>query len=463
MRPLAILLLGFALRAAIIVSNPIIWGGDTIMRLFDRHTLVKAHQLPLLQVFISGISMISMDPALVRYMVAALGAVAGLGFYWVVADLFGEEWAFPGALLFVTHPYVLAVSTVPFQEILMLACLTFAFHFLYTQRWLMASLCLAAACLTRYEAWAACPVFASAYILRQDRSFIGIVKAALLFGWMPVAWILACHGLTPAGHFVINRSISIWRFQRYVYLGWITVKFTQIPVLFLAGAGAWRLYKNRSSIDWRLWVQIAFVALFAIAVLFSAHGMPPDPGRFVTSREAHLLIYLVLLVAVLGLVQWPRWSPAMVGLSAVLGIGGAFWYVHVATSAPDVQLDYRVAQYLDNSLRDGERVLILARPVTEDWTLYLDKARKTGGKEGLRQAQLQLQELAAMAPDYQRVAVHSRLGRERLLAPPAPCGEWVAVWNNYPDVARELAVAEPVQVLRSGPMSVSILRRQCSR
>src|SRR5262245_34414958 len=381
MRPLAILLLGFALRAAIIVSNPIIWGGDTIMRLFDRHTLVKAHQLPLLQVLISGISMISMDPVFVRYMVAGLGAVAGLGFYWVVADLFGEEWAFPGALLFVTHPYVLAVSTVPFQEILMLACLTFAFHCLYTQRWLMASLCLGAACLTRYEAWAACPVFALTYILRHDRSLTGMVKAGLLFGWMPVVWILACHGLTPTGHFVIDRSISMWRFQRYVYLGWITVKFTQIPVILLAGAGVWRLYKNRSSIDWRLWVQIAFVVLFAIAILFSAHGMPPDPERYVTSREAHLLIYLVLLVAVLGLVQWPRWTPAMVGLSALLGIGGAFWYVHVATSAPDVQLDYRVAQYLDNSLQDGERVLILARPVTEDLPLYLDKARETSGEE----------------------------------------------------------------------------------
>jgi hypothetical protein len=138
--------------------------------------------------------------------------------------------------------------------------------------------------------------------------------------------------------------------------------------------------------------------------------------------------------------------------------------VHVSTSAPDVQLDYRVAQYLDHSLRDGDRVLVLAKPVTEDLTrLYLDKARETGGEEGLRQAQLQLQNLAATPPDYQRVAVYSRLGREPLLAPPAPCGEWVAVWNNYPDVARELAVAEPVQVLRSGPMSVSILRRQCSR
>src|SRR5258708_23115132 len=48
-----------------------------------------------------------------------------------------------------------------------------------------------------------------------------------------------------------------------------------------------------------------------------------------------------------------------------------------------------------------------------------------------------------------------------LLAPPANCGEWVAVWSDYPDAARELAAAQPVDVLRSGPMSVTILRRKC--
>jgi hypothetical protein len=47
------------------------------------------------------------------------------------------------------------------------------------------------------------------------------------------------------------------------------------------------------------------------------------------------------------------------------------------------------------------------------------------------------------------------------LTPPAACGEWVAVWSDYPDAARELAGAQPVEVLQSGPMSVTILRRRC--
>jgi hypothetical protein len=110
----------------------------------------------------------------------------------------------------------------------------------------------------------------------------------------------------------------------------------------------------------------------------------------------------------------------------------------------------------------GERALILSRPITVDMLQgYLTKAQQTGGEEGLRQARLELQQADLRGTDYARTVVHSHLSRDRLLAPPAGCGEWVAVWSDYPDAARELAGAQPVDVLRSGPMSVTILRRKC--
>src|SRR5713226_7418940 len=99
MKPLGIFLVGFALEVALILSNPIIFGGDTMNRLLHRDELVMGHQLPMLQVLISGVTRISADPALVRYMVAAIGALGGVGFYWVAADLFGEKWALAAALL----------------------------------------------------------------------------------------------------------------------------------------------------------------------------------------------------------------------------------------------------------------------------------------------------------------------------------------------------------------------------
>jgi len=483
MKALAIFLIGFALAASIILINPIIFGGDTLLRLMNRDRLVMGHQLPMLQVLIAAVSKISTSAVLVRYLDAMIGAIAGVAFFWMIRDLFGGKWAFPAALLFVSNPFFLALSTVPFQEILMLAGLLLAFHFFYTEKWLAASLALGVACLTRYEAWAACPVLAVAYLAkgsakplpygrgsegRDDSEFPSrdrkgaVLEAALLFGWTPVVWILANHGLTSRGHFVVESSLTFGRLQRYVYLGWIAVKNTQIPVLLLALAGVWRLYKDRVLLDWRWAVQLAFVALFLISIPFSAHGVLPDPERYVTAREAVIPIYFVVLMSVIGLTKWPRWTRAIVAVSVVLGAAGGHLYVWRETSKPDVQLSYRVAKYLDGKMKDRERALILSKPITEDMLQgYLTKAQQTGGEEGLRQARLELQQADLTGTDYARVVVHSRFGRDRLLAPPATCGEWTAVWSNYPDAARELAGVQPVDILRSGPLSVTILRRKC--
>jgi hypothetical protein len=425
MKLAAVFLLGFLLRAAIILTNPIVWGGDTIIRLFDRHTLLKSYQLPLLQVLISGVSSISMNPIVVQFLMAAIGAVAGVGFYLLAADFVDEKFAFPAALLFVTHPYILAVSTVPFQEILMLAALFFGFHFFYTGRWIAASLCLGAACLTRYEAWAACPVLAVACWLRTR----SIVRAAV-FGWAPVAWIAFRHGLAPTGHFVLERSISLVRFQRYAYIGWITLKFTPVPTLLLAVLGAWVLWRSRAKLDWRWGVQIAFLAVFLMSLLFSAHGVAPDPERYVTSREAHIPMYMVLLLAAVGISWWPRVGNAAVVLSVAVGIFGAFRYAQSEASKPEIQTDYRVARYLDQNVTAGERVLIEAPPLSADMTRdYLEKARATGGEESYRVAARELAEIASTPPDYQRIVVYSRLAREQLLSRADGCADWVVRWN----------------------------------
>jgi hypothetical protein len=151
-----------------------------------------------------------------------------------------------------------------------------------------------------------------------------------------------------------------------------------------------------------------------------------------------------------------------VAVSAVLGLAGAILIARNETSQPGFQLSYRLARYLDGAVQGQERVLVLARPIPEDIaSLYFEKALQTGGEEGLRQAELSLKAADLRPVNYQRLLAYSRLGSSRLLTPPATCGEWVAVWSDYPDAARELADAQPVEVLRSGPLSVSILRRRC--
>jgi len=458
-----VFLIGFTLAGAIIFANPIIFGGDTLNRLLHRDRLVMGHQLPMLQVLIAALTRISADPALVRYMDALIGGLAGVGFYFVASDLFGATVAFPAALLFITNPFFLALSTVPYQECLMLAGLLFAFHFFYREWWISSSLALAIACITRYEAWAAGPVLTLAYVLRRDRRLAGLLKAGLLFGWMPALWILVNKGLAPRGAFVVESTVSLARLLRYVHLGWVTVRNTQIPVLLLAAAGGWQLARNRSRVDWRWQIQIAFLVLFLISIFFSAHGVPPDPERYVVDREAYIPICFVLLLAAVGLAQWPRWTTVIVALSMALGVAGACWYVWSATSQPQLQLAFRLARYLDGAVHDDERALILAKPIpAEMYRDYLETVRKAGGEEAVRQAEIEIQELGMGGTAYQKVLAHSRLSRDRVLSPPAECAPWVAIWSDYPDATRELGVAPPVQVLRYGTMSVTVQRRNCA-
>ena len=161
-----VLAAGLLVRLYLIHRYPIVYGGDAIFRLANTEHIVLLHQLPLLQGAIHYLSAISADPLLIRYFMAAAGAAAGAGFYLLMSNLVLPSVALDASLLFVANPFLLMYSVVPFQEILLVAGLLFAFHFALTERWTLASLCLGAGCLTRYEGWLACPVLGAAYLRR---------------------------------------------------------------------------------------------------------------------------------------------------------------------------------------------------------------------------------------------------------------------------------------------------------
>ncbi|HYM10006.1 MAG TPA: hypothetical protein VEU62_04705 [Bryobacterales bacterium] len=450
----AILLIsGLALRAWLIVRYPPIFGGDAVTRLANRERILILHQLPALQASIHYLSRISTDPLLIRCWMALLGAVAGVGFYYLATDLMDRAAAFWAALFFVANPLLLAYSIVPYQEILMLAALAFAFHFFFTENLPAASLCLAFACLTRYEAWAACPVLVVAAGIGHPGRPIEWLRAGALFGWAPLAWVLYNAGLSPAGTSVLTTSISALRLERYVYLVWITVKNTPLPELLLAGLGLWIVWKERWLRKPRFAVLAAFLVIFLVGILFSAHGSPLGPERFVSAREAHLPIAATILLAGLGL-GWSGWRSglwtrrvqlALAAAGVALGIFTAARFVAQAAAEPQVQLAYRLARYLDATLRPGDRALVLAKAMLRDAPAGIDTS----------------------AEDYQRTLIQSRLGRDRLLPapPPGKLPEWIAVWSDFSPadagearVARLVGAVAPVQTFRAGALSVRVYR-----
>ncbi len=465
MRAATIFFAGLALRLGLIARFPVIFGGDPMGRMLHRDRILVSHHLPLVQIVVAAVSRLTQNYMAVMIAMAAIGALVGVAFYLLARDFFDERVAFFGGLIMSAEPMVAAHSIVPYQESLMLVCVLFAFHYFYAEKFGSASIWLALGCITRYEAWIAAPVLAGAYLLRR-RSVAGIA----LFGWAPVAWMIFRRGLAPEGSYVIESTFEPARMMRWVYLGYITAKFTPIIVLVLAAAGLWYFpWKElgagigKPQMDARfttLLAMLAFFILFTVAVLFSAHGVLPDPTRRIASREAHFWMAAVVFLAAIALEHLTRYRSAVAIIAIAFGIWGAYQYVARENSDPRLELSYRLAKFFDRELQPGERALVLAPPWDRElFDFYLQRARETGGESRYQAAVRNLAETADMSPpDYQRMLIHSRLDRSTLVDQASSCTQWVAVWSDFPGPA---SIGTPVEVLRAKDLSVKIARRLC--
>lgn len=361
----------------------------------------------------------------------------------------------------------------------MLAALLFAFHFFFSGNAAAASVCFGLACLTRYEAWAAAPVLAIGHFARGARSPRRAAEALALFGWAPLAWMILHRGFSAPGTFVVELPASLERLQRYVYLGWITVKNTPAPVLILAAWGGWRLLTVDFRKQPRLRVLAAFLALFAAAILLSAHGEAPDPERFVTAREAAIPITAAVFAAGFAIRQRRRLGHLLVAAGVVLGVYQAHRFLIRDTSQPATRLSFEVARFLDSNVKEGERVAMLVRPIPQDLIRnYLDKVRSAGGDEGLRRARRILASVDTSPPDYQGTMIHSTLGRRVISFAPRPGGEsvrseiaetnvdWIVIWSDHMPgneiearlKNRAMTSGHPAHVLKVEPLSAAVFR-----
>lgn len=479
-----LVLLGLAARLWLIHRFPVIHGGDTIMRLANTDHIVLSHQLPALQAIIHYLSLVSSDPLLVRYATAVIGAGAGVGFYALSSILLPPAAAFQTSLLFVAQPFLLVHSTVPYQEILMVAGLLFAFYGAFTERWSVASISLGIACLTRYEAWLACPPLAWAYTWRRDGlTARRAAEAVLLLGWAPLAWIAYNGGLTPQGGYAIEPMRSPERLLRWLHLGAVTVKNTPLLALPVAVVGCWTFFKRELFRQRPYQLLVVYAVLFLVAILFSAQGVGDNPERAVTAREAHVTVVALTLLVGIGLVEVRRFRWSIVVACLALGLWMSDRYLARAVAEPELAISYRVARYLDQRVAPAEHVAVLAHGV--DAGGYLAHLEQLGGPARRREGLKVMGGMDVSPPGYQRILVHSRLGKRQLhsyarvglgpfaadsnevyrsgVASPAP--EWVVVWSDFaPTSGLEAALAErtrdlvPERVFAQGTSEARVYR-----
>jgi hypothetical protein len=354
----------------------------------------------------------------------------------------------------------------------MLGALCFCVYFYATGRIAAASLLLGIACLTRYEAWIACPILLIHYWACNRFEPRKLLSTFALFCWAPALWMGVHLGLSSPGTYVIEMPRSALRFVRWLYLGWITIKDTPALVVLLSLLGLYAAHNRGLFRQPAVLLFGCFAAAFLIAILFSAHG-DPRPGSdnsesFVTSREATLIVGYALILAGIGLEhllerrrQLALWFG---GAAVVLGVAQSAQFVAKQTSQPDVALSYRAACYLNAHVSPTDRVLVLAKAFTQnDWKLYLQKVEQLDGERGLAEARDKLYQADLSPIAFQRIAVQTSLPRLRISASANPASvQWIVVWNNYIGPIgppEHLSGFQQAEELHAGPLRVRILRR----
>lgn len=442
-------LLGLTVRLVFIHLHPAIYGGDSVMRMMNTDKVLIAYQLPLLQLLLYLANCVSSNPLWVRYLMSLLGAFAGVAFYLLSCTLWGSRVGFAASLFFVINPLLLVHSIVPYQEILMLLTLCLGLHYLFrsdpNQNLWRASLFLGLACLTRYEAWLITAVAALFYGFSRARNASVIPAGRLLrigayFGWAPLLWLAFQRGLSPEGTFVLEGVSASRRFYRVPYILGMTLYHAGPLLLLLAVPGLFDFWKRSLWRIRRIQMLLVGALLLVSALIFSAHGVPPDPARYITDREAHWPILWMFWVAALGLSKIKDWlqpvvEPArskeesvrlrlqknaylLVLLIALLwGLYEANRRIVSLISQPNLSVDYAVARYLEEHLPAEAKALVFAKPLPPSAIQdYLDKAYAKSGAKGLEAARKLVATVSTGPFDYSRVVVNSRLGENRILS-----------------------------------------------
>ena len=467
-----LILFGFSAAVGLLVlwRYPVIYGGDPIIRLTNWEHLRLAYQLPLFQVLVHLATRITPDPFFLRLVLVLVSALGACGMARLAAAAFGAESGIYAGLLFASSHFLIFLGSAPYQEVLELTLLFWGLALIFgrSPRAVQAAgyLLLAAACLTRYEAWFAALAAALVRLIQCRPRPLAALRLALPFAIGPLAWIILNHGFSPGGTILFDPAFRPARLWRIPYLLGASLNHTTSVVAVLALVGFWIWWRDPERKRHAGVVETLLLAavFFLLALPLTAHGMEPDYDRYVTNREVHFLLPCWFLMAAAGL-RWLRGRmPAVLAVpaaSAVLVFLVTFAYEGYATkrildqsvNEGNLQLDFALAQMLSTRLDPTQTALIFARPLPPEQTQhFLELIRRRQGEAGVRAARQMMASINIWPFDYARIWVHAPRLREQLVRAQqadgwAPGSAALAiVFDDYtPENPAEQALLERVQ------------------
>jgi hypothetical protein len=443
-----IFLLGALVRLWLIITYPGTYGGDTIFRVTNSDWIFLAYNLPLLQFLIYLTAKLSSLPFAISGLMILIGSVGCCSIYLLTTKLFDRTVARLAAILFITNPFILVYSLVPYQEILMISLLFLAVYFFMREEkrydMYLASFFIGMACLTRYEGWIVGAFLAFISILRKfDRNdwrlnFKTAFLAGLLFCWAPILWILLNGGINPEGTFVLEKGFTLGRLIRIPYVI-AKIIYHSTPAIALTGLiGFIALVFTEKRKDKKLLAVMGYLLLFIITLTIWGHDFPPDTN-LVTEREIHIPICLFLICAAYGICEIFKWIYNFPGISRAGKFRGTFLRgivtatmllfivsiplkkayneVSARSSDPGLRVSYSTAQFIDKTMKKNEKALILAKEYPKP--LIESSLQRRFGEDNLNAESnaRKIVDLFALPPDYQRLVVESKYGKNELITP----------------------------------------------
>jgi hypothetical protein len=401
----ALFLLALAVRLPLVLSDPAVFGGDSVLRLARSDRLLIGYWLPLPQVLVFLARAVNPDPLWTRLAFVVVGALVPVALARAMAAASSLPAAAGAGALLALHPLWAYYSLVPYQEGLTALFLLLGAEALARGKDGRAATWLGLSSLCRYEAWIAAAMAAAPRWRQPRRAFPFLV--------VPLCWTAAHLGISPRGSYVLDLDPGALGWSRLSFLLAKVREYSGDALLALALAGVAVAAVRRD----RRW---AAGALFALAIVAAAalagHETPPGSGR-ISERMAHLPVAALCACAGLALaVPWERTrgaARAAAGVAAVSVVAVVGWRWHAqlraqvreATSDPSLRLAVQVARFAHAALPPGGTLAVAGRPVDAAAVeAYVRKVAASGGD--VARAQAIAAGYAAHSPDLDRVAAH---------------------------------------------------------
>jgi hypothetical protein len=185
----------FVFYHLLIRSFPVVYWGDAHIRLALRDQILLGRWLPLLQILIFIISKFSRDLLVLRGCLAMLAAGTLAGAYYFVNRIFAPTTGLIAIALLGISPIFVALSIVPYTEILFAGLLFLALALLVdppsSRHFAAGVIALNLASLTRYEGWLLAGLLISeeAILCLRSKEWTRLIRHVFLYGMAPLSWL----------------------------------------------------------------------------------------------------------------------------------------------------------------------------------------------------------------------------------------------------------------------------------